>query len=299
MAPGTLLADPVSAISLGLALMFGTAGLPHILMRFFTVRDAAQARKSVVYATGFIGYFYILTFIIGFGAIVLVSTNPAYLAAPGKLIGDSNMAAVHLAHAVGGDVLMGFISAVAFATILAVVSGLTLAGASAISHDLYANAFRKGDHDEKKEMRVSRIATVGLGIVAIGLGIVFEKQNVAFMVGLAFAIAASANFPILLLSMYWRGLTTRGTLIGGSAGLLTATVLVVLSPVVWVDVFHNAEAIFPYKYPAIFSMPVAFIGIWLFSKLDHSKAADNERKLFDAQLVRAQTGIGIARPVEH
>jgi cation/acetate symporter len=298
MAPGTLVSDPISAISLGLALMFGTAGLPHILMRFFTVKDAVQARRSVVYATGFIGYFYILTFIIGFGAIVLVGTNSHYLS-DGKLIGGDNMAAVHLAHAVGGDMLLGFISAVAFATILAVVSGLTLAGASAISHDLYANVFMRGNHDEKKEMRVSKIATVVLGVLAIFLGILFEKQNVAFMVGLAFAIAASANFPILALSMYWRNLTTRGALLGGSAGLLTAIVLVVLSPVVWVDVLHYAQPIFHYKYPAIFSMPVAFIGIWLFSKLDHSPAAAEARAKFDAQRIRAQTGIGIAQATQH
>lgn len=299
MAPGTLLSDPVSAISLGLALMFGTAGLPHILMRFFTVKDAVQARKSVVAATGFIGYFYILTFIIGFGAIVLVGTNPSYLTPEGKLIGDNNMAAVHLAHAVGGDVLMGFISAVAFATILAVVSGLALAGASAISHDLYANVIAHGQHDEVKEMRVSKYATVVLGGLAILLGILFETQNVAFMVGLAFAIAASANFPILLLSMYWKGLTTRGALYGGTAGLLTAIILVVLSPVVWVDVLHNAAAIFPYKYPAIFSMPVAFIGIWFFSITDNSVRAAKEKAKFDAQFVRAQTGIGIATAAKH
>ena len=214
LAPGGLISDPISAISLGLALMFGTAGLPHILMRFFTVKDAVEARKSVVYATGFIGYFYILTFIIGFGAIILVSKNTQYLNELGQLIGNNNMAAIHLAHAVGGDLLLGFISAVAFATILAVVSGLTLAGASAISHDLYANVFSGATFSEKKEMQVSKIATVFLGLLAILLGITFEGQNVAFMVGLAFAIAASTNFPILLLSIYWKKLTTRGAVIG-------------------------------------------------------------------------------------
>ena len=219
LAPGGLISDPVSAISLGLALMFGTAGLPHILMRFFTVKNAVEARKSVVYATGFIGYFYILTFIIGFGAIILVSQNPQYLNELGHLIGNNNMAAIHLAHAVGGDLLLGFISAVAFATILAVVSGLTLAGASAISHDLYANVFSGKKYSEKKEMRVSKIGTVCLGLLAILLGITFESQNVAFMVGLAFAIAASTNFPILLLSIYWKKLTTKGAIIGGTAGL--------------------------------------------------------------------------------
>ncbi|RYZ97749.1 MAG: cation acetate symporter, partial [Moraxellaceae bacterium] len=253
MAPGTLVSDPISAISLGMALMFGTAGLPHILMRFFTVKDAVQARRSVFYATGFIGYFYILTFIIGFGAIVLLLNHPDYFA-DGKLVGGTNMAAIHLSHALGGDVLLGFISAVAFATILAVVSGLTLAGSSAISHDLYATLVLKGERNEKKEIRASRIATVCLGVIAVLLGIVFENQNVAFMVGLAFCVAASANFPILLLSMYWRKLTTRGAVIGGSLGLLTALVLVVIGPTVWVDAFHFEKAIFPFKYPAIFSI---------------------------------------------
>ena len=299
MAPGTLVSDPISALSLGLALMFGTAGLPHILQRFFTVKDATQARRSVMVATGFIGYFYILTFIIGFGAIVLVGTNPEYLTPAGKLIGDNNMAAVHLAHAVGGDVLLGFISAVAFATILAVVAGLTLSGASAISHDLYANVVMRGSRDEKREMRVSKMATVALAIVAMLLGVLFEKQNVAFMVGLAFAIAASANFPILLLSMYWRNLTTRGALWGGSAGLLTAIVLVILSPTVWVDVFHNAEAIFPYKYPALFSMTVTFVLTWILSRTDNSARAQIDRAAFPAQYLRSQTGIGIDKAISH
>lgn len=298
MAPGTLVSDPISAISLGMALMFGTAGLPHILMRFFTVKDAVQARRSVFYATGFIGYFYILTFIIGFGAIVLLLNNPAYFA-DGKLVGGTNMAAIHLSQALGGDLLLGFISAVAFATILAVVSGLTLAGSSAISHDLYATLVLKGERNEKKEIRASRIATVCLGVIAVLLGIVFENQNVAFMVGLAFCVAASANFPILLLSMYWRKLTTRGAVIGGSIGLLTALVLVIIGPTVWVDALHFEQAIFPYKYPAIFSISAAFIAIWLFSILDKSKTAKAEEAAFDAQFVRSQTGIGISEAAEH
>jgi cation/acetate symporter len=299
MAPGGLISDPVSSISLGLALMFGTAGLPHILMRFFTVSDAVEARKSVVYATGFIGYFYILTFIIGFGAIVLVSNNPEYLNDSGALIGNNNMAAIHLSHAVGGDILLGFISAVAFATILAVVSGLTLAGASAISHDLYANAFITGKNNEKMEMNVSKLATIFLGVLAVFLGILFEGQNVAFMVGLAFAIAATTNFPILILSIYWKNLTTRGAVIGGSAGLFIAILLVILGPVVWVDIFGNNEAIFPYKYPALFSMIVTFIGIWFFSKTDKTKTSIVEKKLFESQYFRSQTGVGIDKPNGH
>lgn len=299
MAPGGLVSDPISAISLGLALMFGTAGLPHILMRFFTVPDAKQAHRSVFYATGFIGYFYILTFIIGFGAIIFLLGDPRFIGEDGKLIGGTNMAAVQLSEALGGDLMLGFISAVAFATILAVVSGLTLSGASAISHDLYANVFAGGKHDEKKELKISRVSTVMLGIAAIVLGLVFENQNVAFMVGLAFAIAASANFPILFLSMYWKKLTTRGAVYGGAAGLLTAIGLVILSPVVWVKVFGFEEAIFPYEYPALFSMTVAFVGIWLFSITDKSSSAEAERAQFDAQYFRSQTGIGAEKAASH
>ena len=299
MSPGGLVSDPISAISLGLALMFGTAGLPHILMRFFTVADAKEARKSVFYATGFIGYFYILTFIIGFGAILLVSTNPEFKDAAGAIIGGTNMVAIHLANAVGGNLFLGFISAVAFATILAVVAGLTLAGASAVSHDLYACVIKKGKAKEEDEMRVTKITTLTLGVVAILLGIIFEKQNIAFMVGLAFSIAASCNFPVLFLSMYWKGLSTRGALIGGSLGLATALVLTVISPTVWVDVFGYAEAIFPYKYPALFSMIVAFAGIWFFSVTDKSKSAGLERERFFSQFVRSQTGLGSSGAVAH
>lgn len=293
MSPGGLVHDPISALSLGLGLMFGTAGLPHILMRFFTVSDAREARKSVFWATGFMGYFYFLTFIIGFGAILLVGANPAFKDAAGALIGGNNMAAVHLADAVGGSLFLGFISAVAFATILAVVAGLTLAGASAVSHDLYASVFRKGQASERDELRVSKITVVLLGIVAILLGIMFEKQNIAFMVGLAFSIAASCNFPIILLSMYWSKLTTRGAMIGGWLGLLTAVLLMILGPTVWVQVLGNAKAVFPYEYPALFSMLAAFIGTWLFSVTDSSPSGAEERQRFQAQFVRSQTGIGI------
>jgi cation/acetate symporter len=306
MSPGGLVSDPVSAISLAVALMFGTAGLPHILMRFFTVSDAKEARKSVFYATGFIGYFYILTFIIGFGAIVMVFQNPQYLDVAKQaieggspILGGNNMAAIHLSHAVGGDFFLGFISAVAFATILAVVSGLTLAGASAISHDLYASVIKKGNVDGLKEMQVSKIATIVLGVIAIVMGIMFEKQNIAFVVGLAFAIAASANFPILFLSMYWKKLTTRGAVIGGSLGLFTAVVLVILGPIVWVDILGNAQAVFPYKYPALFSVLAAFIGIWFFSITDNSQNAKDEQEAFEAQYIRSQTGIGAEGASEH
>lgn len=300
MAPGGLVSDPVSAISLGMALIFGTAGLPHILMRFFTVPDAREARKSVFYATGFIGYFYILTFIIGFGAIVMLINNPQFLdPETGGIIGGNNMAAVHLSQAVGGEMFLGFISAVAFATILAVVSGLTLSGASAISHDLYASLIRHGEAQEGEEVRVSRIATVLLGIIAIILGIIFEKQNVAYMVGLAFAIAASVNFPILFLSMYWQRLTTRGAFVGGSIGLLTAVLCMLFGPTIWVDILGNAEAVFPYKHPALFSVTAAFLFIVIVSKLDKSESGKQEARAFEGQYVRSQTGLGAEGAVSH
>ncbi|MBH2773353.1 cation/acetate symporter ActP [Serratia marcescens] len=299
MSPGGLVSDPISALSLGLALMFGTAGLPHILMRFFTVSDAKEARKSVFYATGFIGYFYILTFIIGFGAILLVSANPAFKDATGALLGGTNMAAVHLANAVGGNFFLGFISAVAFATILAVVAGLTLAGASAVSHDLYASVIKNGKATERDELKVSKITVVVLGLVAIALGILFEKQNIAFMVGLAFSIAASCNFPIIILSMYWSRLTTRGAMIGGWLGLLTAVILMILGPTIWVQILGHDKPIYPYEYPALFSMIVAFVGTWLFSITDSSLAGQQERERFRAQFVRSQTGLGISQGSSH
>ncbi|HFO0263807.1 TPA: cation/acetate symporter ActP [Serratia marcescens] len=299
MSPGGLVSDPISALSLGLALMFGTAGLPHILMRFFTVSDAKEARKSVFYATGFIGYFYILTFIIGFGAILLVSANPAFKDATGALLGGTNMAAVHLANAVGGNFFLGFISAVAFATILAVVAGLTLAGASAVSHDLYASVIKNGKATERDELKVSKITVVVLGLVAIALGILFEKQNIAFMVGLAFSIAASCNFPIIILSMYWSRLTTRGAMIGGWLGLLTAVILMILGPTIWVQILGHEKPVYPYEYPALFSMIVAFVGTWLFSITDSSLAGQQERERFRAQFVRSQTGLGISQGSSH
>ena len=299
LGPGSFIKDPISAISFGMALMFGTAGLPHILMRFFTVPDAKEARKSVMWATTWIGYFYILTFIIGFGAITLVGTDPAYLDAAGKLIGGNNMAAVHLASAVGGNVFLGFISAVAFATILAVVAGLTLSGATAVSHDLYATVFKKGLANSSDELRVSKITTIVLGAIAVVLGIAFEKQNIAFMVSLAFAIAASANFPVLFLSLLWKGCTTRGATAGGFLGLLSAVVLTILSKSIWVDIFGFQNALFPYQSPALFSMTVGFVSIWLISVLDRSESARLEKESFEDQSIRSETGIGASKPSNH
>ena len=302
MYPGSLLADPVTAISLGLGLMFGTAGLPHILMRFFTVTDAKEARKSVLYASGFVAYFFNVIFIMGLCGILIIGQNPEFFeggTVGGKLIGGGNMVAMHLAKAVGGNMLLGFLAAVAFATILAVVSGLALAGASAISHDLYARVIMKGQASEAKEIRVSRIATICLGFVAIVLGILFEKQNIAFMVGLAFGVAAAANFPVLILSMFWKGLTTRGALVGGYGGLVSAVTLVVLSKSVWVDVLHNPAALFPYGQPALFAMPVAFLLAYIFSKTDSSARAKLEIDAFEDQYVRGQTGFGAASASNH
>ena len=301
MGPGNFVKDPISAISFGMALMFGTAGLPHILMRFFTVPSAKEARKSVMWATGWIGYFYLLTFIIGFGAITFVLTNPEFLDATGALKGGNNMAAVHLANAVGGNVFLGFISAVAFATILAVVAGLTLSGASAVSHDLYATVIKGGKADGASELRVSRMTTVALGILAVLLGIVFEKQNVAFMVSLAFAIAASANFPVLFMSVLWKDCTTRGAVIGGFLGLISSVLLTIVSPSVWEATlgYPKGSALFPYASPALFSITIGFVGIWLFSILDRSSQAAKDRGGFLAQQVRSETGIGATTASRH
>ncbi len=305
MGPGGFIKDPISAISFGMALMFGTAGLPHILMRFFTVPDAKQARKSVLWATTWIGYFYVLIFIIGFGAITLVLTNPEYADTAKGIIkgggGSANMAAVLVAKAVGGNVFFGFISAVAFATILAVVAGLTLSGASAVSHDIYATVIKKGKADSASELKVSRITTLVLGVIAVALGIAFEKQNIAFMVSLAFAIAASANFPVLFMSVLWKDCTTRGAVIGGFLGLISSVGLTIVSPSVWEATlgYPKGSALFPYTSPALFSMTIGFVGIWLFSILDRSPNAAKERAAFPAQQVRSETGYGASGASGH
>ncbi len=295
--------NPIESISLGLTLMFGTAGLPHILMRFFTVPDAKAARKSVLYGTCFIGYFYILTFIIGFGAIVLVANNPDYVVDVTKdvlgLKGGSSMPAVYLAHAIGGDLFLGFIAAVAFATILAVVSGLTLAGASALSHDIYASVIMKGKATEAQEVWVSKICVVGLGIVAILLGIAFEKQNVAYIVALTFSIAACANFPILVLSVFWRGLTTRGAVLGGYTGIFGSIGLLIIGPTVWTKVLGMGPAIFPYDFPTFVVLPAVLIVSWVASVTDKSASADAERLAFDAQEIRSETGLGAEGAAVH
>ncbi|WP_245301760.1 cation/acetate symporter ActP [Bradyrhizobium sp. LTSP885] len=282
LAPVAMVKDPVSGLSLGLALMFGTAGLPHVLMRFFTVKDGAAARRSVFWATLFVSAFALVAIVLGYGAIALISGDPSYVGSSGAVIGGGNMVVLHLAHAVGGEGLLGLISAVGFATILAVVAGLTLSAATSVSHDLYANVFRLGKTDDNREMFVSRVATVAIGVVAVALGIGFEQQNIAYMVGLAFGIAASANFPVLLLVMYWRGLTTRGAIAGGIVGLGGSLVLTILGPAIWIKVLGNAVAVFPYDPPTVFTMPLAFAVCWLVSVLDTSAQSSKDRLEFSS-----------------
>jgi cation/acetate symporter len=271
-------------VSLGLALMLGLLGLPHILMRFYTVPDARAARKSVLYATGFIGYFYVIIPIVGFGAAALVGREVI-----GGIDKGGNMAAPLLAEKLGGEVFLGFIAAVAFATILAVVAGLTLAGASALSHDVYVHVWKGGRADEREQMRVARWATVVFGVLAVLLGIVFKGQNVAFMVGLAFAIACSANFPALLLSIVWRRFTTRGAVASILTGAVLTVVLIVLSPTVWVDLLKNETAPFPLRNPAIVSMTAAIVVGIVVSLLGREERAE---AMFEDEKLRTYLGVG-------
>jgi len=253
LSPGRLVTDPIDALSLGLALMLGTAGLPHILMRFYTVPDSRTARTSVGYATAFIGFFYLLTFVLGFGAMVIIGRDAITGIDPG-----GNMAAPLLAEGVGGTPFLGFISAVAFATILAVVAGLTLSGAATLSHDLWVSVFRGAKADQREQLMVARVATVLLAIVSIVLGIAFKGQNVAYMVGLAFAIAASANFPALVLSIFWRRLTTAGAQSSMIVGTVAALLLIYFSPTIQLDILHHPDAWFPLRNPGIVSIPLSF-----------------------------------------
>jgi cation/acetate symporter len=291
LAPGLFFKDPISVLSLCLA-GFGIAGLPHVLMRFFTVANVREARKSIFYATGFIGYFEILVFIIGLGAIFILAGQTDYFTADGHLLGGANMPAIHLSHAIGGDFFLGFISAVAFATILAVVTGLTLSAASTVSHDIYSQLIKKGESNEKMELLLSKITVISTGIIAIGLGYIFQHENIAFLNAFALSLAAATNFPILVMSIFWSGMTSRGAVIGGFIALILTMVLVLLSPTVWINVFGYAEAPFPYTYPTLFTMPVAFLAIFWFSITDKSERAASERAAFTHQFVRSETGFG-------
>ena len=282
--PGGLVTSPIDAVSLGLALMLGLLGLPHILMRFYTVPDARAARKSVLYATGFIGYFYVIIPIVGFGAAALVGRQLI-----GEIDKGGNMAAPLLAERLGGELFLGFIAAVAFATILAVVAGLTLAGASALSHDIYVHVVKGGEADEREQVRVARWATVVFGVLAVLLGMLFKGQNVAFMVGLAFAIACSANFPALLLSIVWRRFTTAGAVASILTGAVLTVALIVLSPTVWVDLLHRDVAPFPLRNPAIVSMTVSFLVGIVVSLMSREPTAE---AFFDDEKLRTYLGVG-------
>lgn len=259
--------DPFATTSLAIGLLFGTAGLPHILMRFFTVADQRAARLSVFYATCLIGLFFVMLLPIGFGSISILHSSPAHLTADGAVRGGSNMVAINLADILGGDPLMGFISAIAFATILAVVSGLLIAGASATTNDLISG-IRKRPLDERSRLTVIRITGIVIGVMAVFLAILFEGQNVAYLIALATSIAASANFPLLILSIYWPGLTTTGAMAGATFGLVSSVTLTVLAPTIWSKVLGMGPAIFPYDSPALLTVPCTFLVIMLVSMAD-------------------------------
>lgn len=260
---GGMKLDPFSAISLLLGMILGILGLPHLLIRVFTVPDEAAARKSMVVACALIGFVFILTFaVIGPAGVAFVTNNPEFTAPGGAVKGGPNMVSVHLAQAVGGPIMFGAFSAVAFATILAVVAGLTVSIASAASHDVVGASQSAGEHGE---LKVFRAAAVLAAVAAVGLAILFQKENVAYLVALALTVAASTNFPMVILSLYWRGLTAAGALAGGLAGLASSVGLIVVSPGVWVRVLGHAEAIFPAEYPALVSAPLAFLVCWAVS----------------------------------
>lgn len=281
-------------LSLGLALVLGTAGLPHVLMRFYTVPTAKEARRSVVWAIGLIGAFYLFTLVLGYGAAALVGPDRILAAAGGQ-----NSAAPLLAFELGGVILLGVISAVAFATILAVVAGLTITASASFAHDIYANVIRRGKVDDNAQVRVSRITAVVIGILAIALGILANGQNIAFLVALAFAVAASANLPTILYSLFWRRFNTRGALFSMYGGLISTIVLIVFSPAVSGSAGAMLPSMdfdwFPLSNPGIVSIPLAFVlgvvGTYLGGDEDPAKAAEME--------VRALTGVGAEKAVVH
>ena len=290
LAPGVAFSDPIQIATILTSMLFGVLGLPHILMRLFTVPNMREAKKSAFYASLFMGYFYLLLIIVGFGTAFLLYNNPEFFDSDGKLLGGGNMAAIHLANAVGGDLLTGFMSAVSFATILAVVAGLTVSGAAAISHDLYAEVLCKGKPDPKTELQLTRITVIVIGVIAVGLGILFQDENVAFIATMPMVVAASVNFPILFLSLFWSGLTTRGAIIGATVGLISSVVLIVIGPQVWVSVLGFEKALFPYNYPALFTMPLAFAVTWFVSVSDRSARATIDRQNYHDLLVQSEYG---------
>lgn len=290
LAPGVLFSDPIQILTIQVSMLFGTLGLPHILMRLFTVPDMKQAKLSAFYASLFMGYFYIALLILGFGTVALLYNDPQFFDEAGKLIGGDNMAAIHIATAVGGDVLTGFMSAVTFATILAVVAGLTVAGAAAISHDFYAEVFKRGEPDPEVELRITRATVIVIGVVAVLLGIAFENENVAFIATMPMVVAASVNFPILFLSLFWSGLTTRGAIWGAVVGLISSVGLIVIGPQVWVSVMGHGTALFPYNYPALFTMPLALAVTWAVSVSDRSARGVVDRQNYHDLLIRSELG---------
>lgn len=288
--PGGLYNDPISVISLALAFICGTAGLPHVLMRFFTVPDAKQARRSIGYAVVFIGYFQMAIVIIGFAAISLLAGHSEYVDESGRISGGANMVAVYLSRLVGGEIFYGLIAAVAFATILAVVAGILLSASAAVAHDFYSRVVRRGDISDEAEVRVSRWATVTIGALAIALSVLFQNVNVAVMSTIALAVAASVNFPAIFLSLFWKNLTTNGAIAGGLTGLVVVVVLIILGPTVWVAVLGHKMPIFPYAYPTLFSVAAAFAVTILVSLGDRSSQAEAERAAYPAQVVRSEIG---------
>lgn len=288
LAPGLLFKEPIQVLTIMVSMLFGTLGLPHILMRLFTVPNMHEAKKSAFYASVFIGYFYLALIIVGFGAVALLYGNPTYYDAAGQLIGGSNMVAIHLTTAIGGSVLTGFISAVSFATILAVVAGLTVTGAAAISHDLYAEVLRQGKPNPRRELQLARIMTVAIGVIAVLLGILFQNENVAFIATMPMVVSASVNFPILFLSLFWAGLTTKGAIVGALVGLLSSIILIIVGPQVWVSVLGFDKALFPYDYPALFTLPLALLSAWAFSKTDRSERATQDRNNYHSLLLQSE-----------
>jgi cation/acetate symporter len=290
LGPGGLYNDPINAISIALAFVCGTAGLPHVLMRFFTVPDAQQARRSIGWAVVLIGYFQALIVIVGFASIALLVGHAGYVDESGRIAGGANMVSVYLARVVGGEIFYGLISAVAFATILAVVAGILLSASAAVAHDLYAKVIRRGDISDSDEVTVSRMVTVVLGVSAIGLSLGFKDINVGVLATIALAVAASVNFPAIFLTLFWNKLTTRGAVAGGITGLVVVVALIVLSPVVWVNALGNDTAIFPYSYPTLFSVAAAFMVTVLVSLTDQSERAVADRAGYDEQLVKSEIG---------
>jgi cation/acetate symporter len=294
----TALSTPFSALSLGVAMSFGMAGLPHLLIRFFTVPNAQEARRSVLISTYIIAaVFFLIVFVLAYASIGFVYGRPEFFNEQGQLIGGSNMAVIHLSRVLGGEVMFGLVAAVTFATILAVVAGLTMAGAGALAHDLYVQVMRRGAVSDADQVRAFRIATVIVTILAIGLGIAFEGQSIAYMVSLAFTVAASANFPVLMLAIYWRGLTRRGALVGGSVGLLSSVALIALGPPIWVGVLGHEQPLFPYAYPALASMPLAFAVCWLVSRFDPEFGEARAARLFEDIRRQARRGVVVAQGV--